>query len=68
MKQQWGVAEVAAHWNVQPVTVRSYLSRGQMPAPDGRIGTTPWWHPATITGWKRPGRGRWSASRNPDAR
>ncbi len=32
-------------------TVRGYLSRGQMPAADGRDRYGPWWQPATIIDW-----------------
>lgn len=47
---QWGVDDVAEHRGVQPSTVRSYLARNQIPAPDGKIGGTPWWWRSTITG------------------
>lgn len=45
---RWTVADVAGHLGVAPATVRAYLARGQMPAPDGRLGRTPWWAPDTI--------------------
>ena len=43
--------------NVQ--TLRTYRKDGRLPPPDGRIGRTDWWHPATIRMWQsnRPGRG-----------
>jgi len=50
--EQWSVAEVAAHLGVTPSTVTAYLSRGQMPQPDGRVGRSPWWHPETIRAWR----------------
>jgi len=50
--EQWTVADVAAHLNVAPSTVRAYAARGQMPAPDGRLGRTPWWWPDTIKTWR----------------
>lgn len=56
--EQWSVADVAEHLGVSPATVRSYAARGQMPAPDGRIGRSPWWWSTTITQWDRPGQGR----------
>lgn len=46
---QWGVEDVAAHRGVKTSTVRSYLARGQVPAPDGKISGTPWWWKSTIT-------------------
>lgn len=54
----WSVEQVARYLEVSPATVRSYAARGQMPAPDGRVGRTPWWHPGTITTWRSPGRGK----------
>lgn len=63
--EQWTVADVAAHLEVAESTVRAYLARGQMPAPDGRLGRTPWWRPATIRGWERPGRGARTDLRDP---
>ena len=56
---QWSVAEVAAHLDIKPRTVTAYTTRGQMPAPDGYVGRTPWWWETTITTWqaKRPGAG-----------
>lgn len=53
--EQWGIQAVADHLRVKASTVRSYLARGQMPAPDGDISGTPWWWRETITRW-RPGR------------
>lgn len=60
LQPMWAVSDVAAHIGVSPATVRAYLARGQMPAPDGRLGRAPWWKPATITEWHqgRPGPGR----------
>lgn len=58
--EQWSVTDVARHLGVARNTVTGYRARGQMPAEDGVIGSTPWWHPETITRWQanRPGRGR----------
>ncbi len=50
-REQWTTAEVAAHLGVSVGTVRAYSSRGQMPAPDGRLGRTPWWWAETIRAW-----------------
>lgn len=47
-RERWTVAQVAAHWGVAESTVRAYLTRGQMPAADGRLGRTPWWWADTI--------------------
>lgn len=48
----WDTNRVAEYLGVAPRTVSAYLSRGQMPAPDGRGGpqSGPLWRPATITG------------------
>mgnify|MGYP003808847469 CR=1 FL=1 len=58
--EQWSVTDVAKHLGVARNTVTGYRARGQMPVEDGVVGTTPWWHPETITRWQanRPGRGR----------
>lgn len=52
--EQWGISEVASHLGVAAVTVRSYLSRHQMPAPDGHISNLPWWDADRIRAWDRP--------------
>lgn len=57
MARQMTIDDVAAACGVKPATISSYASRGQMPAPDGRTGRTPWWHESTIASWDRPGRG-----------
>ena len=51
--------EAASLAGVRPATWRKMVSDGQAPAPDGRIGASPWWHESTITAWlaDRPGRG-----------
>lgn len=52
-------ADAAALAGVAPSTWRDYVARGRAPAPDGRLGRTPWWRPDTITTWleTRPGQG-----------
>ena len=56
------VADVAARLGVQRRTVEAYRHHPQygFPEPDGRLGRTPWWWPATIDTWQkgRPGQGR----------
>lgn len=49
---QWSPAEVARYLGIGASTVRAYAARGQMPVPDGRLGRTPWWRPATIVAWR----------------
>lgn len=51
-REQWSVADVAAYLGVKPRTVTAYLARQQMPAPDGRVGRSPWWWASTIKGWR----------------
>ena len=50
---------VAKLLNVEPATISSYVSRGQMPPPDLRLGSAPVWYRATIEAWtaSRPGQG-----------
>ncbi|GAB77535.1 hypothetical protein SAMN05421595_1373 [Austwickia chelonae] len=48
----WTIPDVAAYAGITTGTIGAYLNRGQMPAPDGRIGRTPWWHPSTIRAWR----------------
>lgn len=45
------VADIAAAVGVAPVTIRAYVSRGQMPAPSGRVGRTPYWTRKKIGPW-----------------
>lgn len=52
IREQWAVAQVAAHLGVKPRTVTAYLARGQMPPADGYVGRSPWWWPATIQAWR----------------
>lgn len=67
--RQLTIEDVAFIWGIKPRSVSGYLSRGQMPAPDGRTGRTPWWHESTITGWTRPGKGtRTDLRPTPDTR
>lgn len=47
----WLTDDVAAYLKVTTGTLRGYLSRGQMPAPDRRFGRSNAWRPATIIGW-----------------
>lgn len=57
--EQWGITDIAHHLEVASVTVRAYLSRGQMPEPDGHIAGSPWWNADRIRSWERPrSRGR----------
>ena len=60
---QWSVGEVAEYLGVQPSTVRAYVARGEMPAPDGHVGRSPWWTPETITQWHESRRGHGSIGR-----
>ena len=59
MSEQWTMVEVAAHLGVTYDSVRRYRVRdASFPAPDGKLGRTPWWRPDTIKAWQaaRPGR------------
>lgn len=61
--ERWSTKAVATKLQVQPSTVRSWHSRGQMPDPDGRDEAgKPWWTPATILDWDASRRGQdWRA-------
>lgn len=52
--EQWGISDIAHHLGVAAVTVRAYLSRDQMPDPDGYIAGSPWWDADRIRDWERP--------------
>jgi len=47
----WDVARIADALGIEPATVRSYASRGQMPPPSGHIGRSPYWAAAVIVPW-----------------
>jgi hypothetical protein len=40
--------QVAERLGIQPNTLSSLVTRGRAPKPDGHVGRTPWWSPATI--------------------
>jgi excisionase family DNA binding protein len=44
-------ADVASVLGVKESTVRAYAARGQIPAPSGRVGRTPYWAPDDIEPW-----------------
>lgn len=44
--------EVAELTGESVVAIERKNRRGQMPAPDGRVGRTPWWKPETIKAWR----------------
>ena len=47
----WTTDDVATFLGVTTSTVRAYLAREQMPAPDRRIGRMTLWTPNTIRDW-----------------
>jgi predicted DNA-binding transcriptional regulator AlpA len=54
----WDIARVARFLGVAESTVRSYLSRSQMPRPDLTLGGSPVWRADTIRQWYGQRRGR----------
>jgi len=52
------IEDVAALIKVRPATIRSYVTRGRMPRPDGYFAKKPWWRAETIRAWQasRPGK------------
>ena len=59
----WTMPDIAARLGVAHETVRSWLHRGQLPAPSGRVGQSPWWAPDVIEPWMR----QWEADHEPYA-
>lgn len=57
----WTTSDVASYLGVKSATVSAYRARGQMPAPDKKLGRTQLWRPRTILDWhrSRPGSGNW---------
>ena len=59
---QLTAAEAAERSGVTPDSWREMVRLGRAPKPDGYLGRTPWWHPATIEAWlptrRRRGRPR----------
>jgi hypothetical protein len=55
--REWIAKQCADAWGVKPNTWRAYVARGQAPQPIRRVGSTPVWDPAQVTGWPRPGQG-----------
>jgi len=47
----WTTNDVAAYLGISQSTIRSYVARQQMPAPDRHIGRTAVWKPDTIRTW-----------------
>ena len=52
-------ADAAELAGITPATWRRYVTTGHAPAPDGRVGVTPWWRRSTVERWmeSRPGQG-----------
>jgi len=51
--RQLTTADVAKALQISESTVRAYNARGQMPAPSGRLGRTPYWTPEDVEPWIR---------------
>jgi DNA-binding transcriptional MerR regulator len=49
--KRYTTEDVARAVDVQPSTIRAYHSRGQMPAPTGRLGEKPYWDAEDIEPW-----------------
>ena len=52
-EELWDVAAVAEYLGVTPSTVRSYLSRRQMPPADYTLSGAPVWRATTIRSWHK---------------
>lgn len=53
--EQWTTQDVADYLGVKPGTIRAYMAREQMPAPDGHLGRAPWWWSTTVQRWRPNG-------------
>jgi predicted DNA-binding transcriptional regulator AlpA len=51
--------KVAALLGIKRASVHRYTQRGDIPPPDGYLGSTPYWYRTTIDAWRkaRPGQG-----------
>ena len=49
--RQWTMPDIARELGVPTATVRSWLHRGQMPEPTGRVQRSPWWSADDIEAW-----------------
>jgi hypothetical protein len=63
----WTISDAADFCGITDQTWRTYVARGQAPAPDVRIGGKPLWRPATVRAWQasRRGAGRWGRRGDP---
>jgi predicted DNA-binding transcriptional regulator AlpA len=70
MPRLLSTAEVAETAGLAESSVRTYRTRGQLPAPDATIGNIPGWLPETIEPWAAtlPGRGARTDLPQPDDR
>lgn len=48
----WTIPDVAEHLGISQSTVRAYLARDQMPAPDMNLGNKPVWLESKIRAWR----------------
>lgn len=49
----WTTEQVATFLGVTASTLRAYKARGQMPAPDRKMGPLSLWKPSTIRDWDK---------------
>jgi predicted DNA-binding transcriptional regulator AlpA len=47
----WTIRQVAEFLGITESSVRVYLAKGNMPAPDQKYGVTNLWKPETIKAW-----------------
>lgn len=57
MPIQLTTKQVAERAGITVGSVRQYRYRGRFPEPDGFVGRTPWWKPATVRQWLKTRRG-----------
>jgi predicted site-specific integrase-resolvase len=50
-EDRYDMPAIARVLGVEKVTVRSWLHRGKLPPPSGRVGQSPWWAPEVIEPW-----------------
>lgn len=70
-KDWWATADVLAYLEsvgspVARATWATYVSRGQAPAPERKVGRTPVWRPDVIRSWHESRRGQgWRGEQKP---
>lgn len=57
-KTWWRIPDLAAYFGLAEQTIRVRRMEGRLPEEDDKFGPIPVWRPATVIGWKIPGKGQ----------